>query len=77
MGTDVERIVEAIRGLAPEDRARLAAEVWPELCRAVMARPDLMATVMAMCQQAQTDSETRHPMRPMMERMMKSMAGGG
>jgi DNA-binding transcriptional regulator YbjK len=70
---NVETIREAILNLSPPDRARLMAEVGPELCQSVMQTPGLMERMMPRCEEMMQDPELQKSMRPMMERMMKTM----
>ena len=71
---DVEAIRDAIQNLSEADRARLMAEVGPDLCRAVMQTPDVVERMMPRCEEMMQDHpEVRRFMRFMMQRMM----GGG
>lgn len=74
--SSVEEVRDAILQLTPEQRARLMAEVGPELCRSVMANPALMTEMMPKCQELMKDPEVMKAMRPMMEGMMRSMMPG-
>ncbi len=73
----VEEIRDAILQLTGEQRARLMAEVGPDLCRSVMQNPEIMAQMMPRCEEMMMDPDLRKIMSPMMERMMKNMMGGG
>jgi hypothetical protein len=73
--SSVEEIRDAILQLTPDERARLMAEVGPELCRSMMGNPALMIEMMPGCQNMMKDPEVIKAMRPMMERMMRGNAG--
>jgi hypothetical protein len=77
MFNSVEDLRDAILQLTPGERARLMAEVGPDLCRSVMANPALMMEMMPKCQEMMKDPEIMKAMRPMMERMMQGMMPGG
>jgi DNA-binding transcriptional regulator YbjK len=70
---DVETIRDAIRNLSGADRARLMAEVGPDLCRAAMQTPDVVERMMPRCEEMMQDPEIQRFMHFMMQRMM----GGG
>lgn len=74
---DFEAIRDAVRNLSEADRARLMAELGPELCRSVMQSPDFMERMMPRCEEMMQDPEVRKFMYPMMQRMMPWMMGGG
>ena len=72
----MEEIRDAILQLTPEQRARLMAEVGPDLCRSVMGNPALMMEVMSGCGKMMRGPEFMKAMRPMMEHMMANMMPG-
>ncbi|NWG13453.1 MAG: hypothetical protein HXY20_07975 [Acidobacteria bacterium] len=74
---DFDAIRNAIRNLSAEDRARLIAELGPELCRAAVQAPGFMERMMPQCEEMMRDPELQKLMRPMFQRMMERMMGGG
>lgn len=69
--TKVEEICKAVLELTPDERAQLVRQIGLELCRSMMAHPELMMQMMGQCQEGMRDSEFMKTMRPFFEQMMR------
>ena len=73
--TSVEDIREAILALTSQDKARLMAEVGPDLCRSVVENPESMKQMFPRCEEMMRDPDVQKVMRPMMEQMFRNVMG--